>query len=110
MLEVNGHEVLNVEQIQTASQIATVKTFHDMLYHTELAHSAGTVTATVKNYLGEVQTGYSTPITFDLNGTQTTATPTNGVASITVTLQAGGTYTVKTVNQGIRNGEVVINA
>lgn len=79
-------------------------------YGTELSHNSGTVTATVKDFLGNVATDFVTPIVFEYDGTTVTANPVNGVASITFTSTVAGPHTVRTANADIRNGEVTFNA
>lgn len=78
-------------------------------HKTELAFNNGKVIASIYNYLDEIQTDYTDPITFDYDGSQITAIPVNGVSSIDFTSTVTGEHVVKTVNPNMRNGEVTIN-
>lgn len=82
--------------------------YKDEIYHTELHYVSGSVYATVYNYLDELQTSYPEPIIFEYEGSQVTTTPINGVATIDFSTTVSGEHVVKTVNEGIRNGEVII--
>lgn len=103
-----GNRVYYRQEIQTKSQMVVQETFYDMTYHTELSYSNGKVTATIYNYLNELQGNYSDSITFDYDGTTVTVTPVNGVATIDFTSTVPGEHIVKTVNPNMRNGEVKI--
>lgn len=108
--EILSDYVMEVNEVNTGAQIATIKTFHDMLYHTKLEHDStnSKVKATVYNYLDELQTTYADTIIFEYEGSQVTATPIDGVATIDFSTTVSGEHTVKTVNTTIRNGEVII--
>lgn len=70
----------------------------------ELSYANGQITAVVKDFLGNVKTDFNDPIIFDVDGAQVKALPANGQASIPV----GATCTVRTVNEGIGNGELKV--
>jgi hypothetical protein len=104
----NG-QVLEVIEVSTGTQTATIEKHYDMIYHTVLEYTTGQVKATVYNYLNELQTGFTDSITFDYDGSQVTVVPVNGVATIDFTSAVPGDHVVKTVNPNIRNGEVIIH-
>lgn len=119
MLEIVGNKVHNVEEIVTPNQTAIVRTFHDMLYHTEITVdkpsiasdgvNTATITATIKNYLGEVQTASTEPVVFEINGLQSDPIiPVNGAANITYQSTVPGVKTIKTVVPNYRNGEIEV--
>jgi hypothetical protein len=87
---------------------AVTKIFCDMQYHTDLTYdaTANTVSATVSDYTGTVQTSWSSPITFNNNGVAQSITPTNGVATVNVDPNVAGEITVSTTVGGIRNGSI----
>lgn len=103
MFEIHGNEVLQVQEMQTKTQTAIVKTFYDMLYHTKLEIN-NKVKASVYNYLNELQTDYVGNVIFDVDGTITEIPVSNGIAEIDVTAPC----TIKTVNEGFRNSEITI--
>lgn len=85
-----------------------IKEGYGMILRTRLAYTGTQVTASIYNYLDEIQTNYAEPIIFDYEGSQITATPINGVASIDFTSTVVGEHIVRTVNPNMRNGEVKI--
>jgi hypothetical protein len=68
------------------------------------------ITAKTFNYDDTPATDYTTGIIFDVNGTQQTVAPVNGEATIEFKSSIAGNFTIKTVNDVIRNGEVTIIA
>lgn len=82
--------------------------YKDEIYHTVLHYDSGNVYATVYNYLEELQTNYPEPIIFEYEGSQVSTMPIDGVATIDFLTTVAGEHVVKTVNEGIRNGEVII--
>lgn len=106
----NGYQVMNVEEINTGTQIAIVATHYDFIYHTRLTYDPGTkkVKAEVYNYLNEFQATFTGPITFEYEGAQVTVDAQAGVAEIDFTAPPGE-HLIKTANTTMRNGEVVIN-
>jgi len=84
------------------------QTFFDMQYHTVLAYDSATnsVSATVSDYTGAVQTAWADAITFDNNGVAQSIVPTNGVATVTIDPNVAGQITVATTVAGIRNGSL----
>jgi hypothetical protein len=111
-------KVFEVRTITTETQSATeereIKKYHTKLTTDKTSILAdgidtATITATVYNYLGELQTTFTDPIIFEYDGQQISVTPVNGVASIDFTSKVAGEYVVRTVNSNIRNGEVIIH-
>lgn len=68
------------------------------------------ITATVFNWDDTPATAFTTGIVFDVNGVQQAIIPTNGVATSEVKSSVAGTFTIKTVNNVMRNSEVIISA
>lgn len=68
------------------------------------------INATVYNYDDTQAINFANGIIFDENDIQNTVIPTNGIASIEFTSFVVGNFTIKTVNDVIRNGEVNIIA
>lgn len=68
------------------------------------------ITATVFNWDDTPATTFTTGIVFGINAVQQTVIPTNGVATTEVKSSIAGNFTVKTVNDIMRNGEVIISA
>jgi hypothetical protein len=110
ILEVEGVEVLSIEEVQGNEKKHLVKSHYDMVYHTILSYSNGVVEATVYNYLGELQTGYTETIIFESDGVIIgEITPTNGIAELAIEIQTTEQITIRTANDNMRNGEVIIN-
>ncbi|MUT66007.1 hypothetical protein [Paenibacillus sp. NEAU-GSW1] len=80
-----------------------------MTKRTELAFTGTHITATVLNYEGIVQFGYNDPVTFEVEGSTFTTNAINGVATMEFDVDPG-TYTVRTVNADLANGELIVNA
>lgn len=93
------------------SDESKIKEFHDLLYHVKVEHDSinNKIKATVYNHLNEVQTDYANPIIFEYDGSQVTATPLNGVATIDFTSVVPGLHVIKTAIVGIRNSEVSVS-
>lgn len=114
--EVHEHEVLQVEEVQTSSQIALIKSHHDMLYHSVLEHDTvnDKVIAKIYDYQNNLQTvptPYTETIIFEYEGEQIeVTTKADGTAEIDFVTEVPGQHIVKTVNPKIRNGEVAIDA
>lgn len=110
-LEVYGKQILKVEKVITKVQTAIVKTFYCFNYKTILEYDSTNkkINATVYNYLDEVQTNFSESIIFDYEGSQVSIMPVNGVAEIDFNVTLAGDHTVRTVNEMINNGEVIIH-
>lgn len=78
-------------------------------YRTELERSADDVIATIKDYTGAVATSFSDQVVFEYNGDQVSVTPSAGVATLEFIVELPGTYSVKTANANVENGEVTWN-
>jgi hypothetical protein len=115
-LEVAGHEILSVEEVATEKQTAIVKTHKGMVYVTDLSYdgvnkkvSASVLKWNESTSQHTLDTAYAAPIIFEYEGTQVESTPVDGVAVIDFVTDVAGEHIVKTVNEKMRNGEVVIN-
>jgi hypothetical protein len=70
-----------------------------------------TITATIYNYLDELQADSIEPIIFELDGAKTSPiVPVEGKASITFNTSVVDVYVVRTAIEGYRNGEVEVKA
>lgn len=113
MYIVEGNQVFEETDFHTQSQTVKVKKFHDLTYHTELTQNGNTITATLKNYMGEVH-HYTGPMHFiidgDLDNDETiTVDAVDGSASFNFISEVPGTYRIRTDMPDIRNGEVIVN-
>lgn len=110
-LEVQGKQVLKVEEITTETQTAIVKSFYCYYYKTILLYDAVTkkVRATVYNHLDEIQSDFNEDIIFDYEGNKITITTVQGVATIDFNVTLSGEHTIKTANEMLDNGEVVVH-
>ncbi|WP_025027753.1 hypothetical protein [Caldalkalibacillus mannanilyticus] len=87
---------------------SSIVEFYDMDKHISLSYANGQVTARVYDYLGNPVPAFSDPIKFEFERQTVEATPSDGVATINFEAESG-TYTVRTVNENIRNGEVTFD-
>ena len=118
MFEINGYEVLKIEQVTTTNQTAIVKTHHDMVYKTILNYDSvdQKVKAEVQKFnlsteQHELDMTYQDNVIFDYEGQQIEVLSLNGIAEIDFAAEIGtGEHIVITVNPLWNNGEVVINA
>lgn len=110
MYEIIDNHVFRVHEIVTPTQQVIVKTFYDLLYHTDLTYdpARGKVRAEVRDYQGNPVPTFTDPITFELDKQTITVNPVNGIAEIDFSTELPGEYTIRTVNPSIRNGEVTI--
>lgn len=73
-----------------------------------------TITATITSWDGTAATNFATDIIFEVNGKQTSVTPSNGTGTFEFTETTAGTYEVKTVNplsdDIIKNDSISITA
>jgi hypothetical protein len=78
----------------------------DKLYHTEITYNGTIITATVKDYLGNINTAHNETVHFMINAEERQSTSVNGVAIIAY---AGPENVKVTTNQpDMRNGELII--
>ncbi len=98
-----GINILKIRKISNAE----IRSFTSR-FKTVLTYSNNKVKAEYYNYLNELQ-DYNSDIIFDLEGEQITIQAINGTAEIDFTSTFPGQYIVKTVNQDISNGSVIIN-
>lgn len=110
-LEIQGNQVLQVEEVKTAKQIAIVKKHYDMVYHTVLSYDETNqkVKAEVYDYQNNFVEDFNDTIIFEFEGEQVEVQAVNGIAEIDFIIEVPETYTIKTANQNLRNGEVTIN-
>lgn len=111
ILEVVGNEVLKRQVIKTGRQDAIVRTHYVFVNIINLSCSGLSpvvVRAEVQNYLGELQSLDTREIIFDIDGQQVYIPAVGGVAELTVDIASGLSAVVRTVNDGVTNGEVVI--
>jgi hypothetical protein len=111
---IEGGDIHIIKEITT--DFGGVISSREMKFHTILTYDGVSVTATVKDYLGNVDTAFNAPIEFILSDSDpatadssTTVTAVNGVATVGFTSTVAGTYTMRTNIANIRNGEVTIN-
>jgi hypothetical protein len=117
---VDGNEVLTVETVQTSTQTATVKKHYDMVINIKLSVSKdtiladgvdfATVTAKIYNYENLYQVSDQRIILFNIDGSVIEVPAVDGQASIDIDSSVSGEINIKTVNENVRNGEVVIHA
>jgi hypothetical protein len=110
LFEIIDNQVVEVEEIKTNTQVAIVKTFYDMQYHTRLTYDAATSTviAQVYNYLDN-QNGWVGNVIFEMNGATISVATSNGSASVQIDTTVAGEHKARTINGGVRNGEVIFN-
>jgi hypothetical protein len=112
----NGYQVMKVKEVVTTKQTAIVKTHHDMVYVTDLSYDGVNKKVSASVFKWDESTSqhtldaaHATPIIFEYEGTQVESTPVDGVAIIDFVTDVAGEHIVKTVNEKMRNGEVIIN-
>lgn len=106
---VKNHVAYKVFTEQTEKQTVIVEEAFDQEFHTKLFHSNGIVTASVFNYLDELQEDYNNTIVFEIDKQAQEVQAVNGNAEIEFSSTVSGDYTIKTNNPNFRNGEVVIH-
>ncbi len=108
---IENNIVFTKKEIKTSTQTAIIKSMlnHGHVYNIVLLYSNNKVYAEYRNYLNELQTDFAGNIIFDLEGEQITVQAVNGIAEIDFTSTFPGQYIVKTVNENISNGSVIIN-
>jgi hypothetical protein len=112
----NNLYVMKVEQVDTGTQIATVKTFYDMLTWIILSatpnpstvNSTVTLTATFQNYDGGPATNVPENVTFEIDGATQTVPVTNGQAQTTLTASVAGTHTVQCYAPNVKPATVEV--
>lgn len=106
----NG-QVLKVEKIVTSKQTAIVKTHYDFIFNSKLFYDSvkKKITAEVWDWQGKFRPDFQGNLIFDYEGQQIIIPVADGKAEIDFDVTIPGTHVVRTVNEGIRNGEVIIN-
>lgn len=108
--EIVGYQVFKVEEVKTKKQTAIVKMHYDFVYHTRLSHENGKVIAEVYDWQGNPSDDYDGTIIFEFEGQTIDVQAIDGKATIDFDVEEAGEYTVRTVNQYMRNGEVTFYA
>jgi len=110
-LIISGNEVLETVEMNTGKQIVLIKQHYCLYLKSILVHDAdnANVTARIYNYLNEPQIDFNDIIKFECDGVLIEIQATNGVAEITVEVLVGESVIIRTVNENMGNGEVVIN-
>lgn len=121
MFEIVGDSVLRVEEVKTRKQTATVRMFHDMVYHTKVTADKAsitadgedvvTVTARIYNWENNFRVGDDRDVHFEVDGVPVgSVQAVNGIATIEVRASNPGYLTIRTSNPDIRNGDVLVTA
>lgn len=80
-------------------------------YHIDVTYDAlnQKVRATVYDHLNQLMTTYANSIIFEYEGQQIIVSPVSGVAEIDFVSEVPGDHVVRTVNNKVRNGQVIIH-
>ena len=114
-LIIENNIIYNIEETETKK----IKIYYDVFYHYSitldktsiLANGIDTLTATIekKNYLKERQI-VDELITLEIEGQWVEVELYQGVGQITITSESVGVKTIKTMEEGVRNGEIKFTA
>lgn len=114
-LEIDGFEVLKIEEVVTATQTAIIKTHYDFLKHTEIivpeqciVGEQVQIKVICKDYLGTVLASETTPIIVEVSGVQQSLNPINGEILFPFSSELTGDFAISTAMISWRNDSKTI--
>lgn len=119
MLEIKGHEVLEVEEVDTGNQVAIIKKHHTTLYKIGLMTDIepilnedisvfvqwGKFNIEIEKYENEINQETTIQVFDETNELVHEEVTTEGII---LNFSTPGTYTIKTVNEKVKNAEMVV--